>query len=615
MSAAAFRSHYIPANHQSRVPAKHIYIDTEAYITKGRSDEIQTWRLGVAAFDQRLRAADEWTEREWLHASTPGELWEWITSKTTEKAQTVVWAHNAGYDLRISQALTELPRLGFALDRLRLGSRDVVARFVSGRRSLVVTDLHSWAPLSLANIGVQLGMDKHDLPLQGASEAEWFARCRQDVDILASAVRTILEWNRANDVGNFQPTGAGQAWATWRHKHYSHKVLVHHDEPARIAEREAVHAGRCEVWRHGRYARTKLHEMDWSTAYAQVCRDVDLPSRLLAGYSRPTLERTLRLCQAGRVLTRIIVRSDTPTLPARVNDRLCWPVGRFVTTVWDNELRAAIADCADVEILNCWVYRSEPVLRQWAQWALSVMADDSVSGGAFMRTVIKQQSRTLIGRFGLRYPEWEFYGDALGEGVDLGTLISPEYPSGTNLLHVGTRLLVQSGMAEGQNAAPQVLGYVMAEVRARLWRWMNAAGLKHVLYVDTDGLILSPKGRANLDRNNPDGLRSKGTFSHGEFRGPRQIVLGGRHRISGVPSDAEQDGETGYVFDAWESLSGGLHRGRADAVRVADRRVQVRGVDYRRVHLNGGFTSPHTVSINEATGANELVTIGREQVA
>lgn len=598
-------AHWIKPNHASRAPARHIYFDTEARIEQLRKAQVQTWRLGVAAVDLRKSGAGDWADRQWCYATTPEQLWEWITEQTTERARTVVWAHNLGYDLRVSRALHVLPALGWELSRLRLSTRDATARFVNGKRTLVLTDLHSWAPTSLEHVGRLIGVDKLPLPAQDDDESFWWQRCEQDVTVLGDAVRVLLDWQARNDTGNWQPTGAGQAWSTWRHKHYTHKVLIHDDGDAFIAEREAVHAGRAEAWRHGRYNRTRLHEMDWSTAYAQVCRDVEVPTRLRASYRRPDLERVLRLSDDGKVLTKCVVTQEVPVAPCRVEGRLVWPVGRFVTTLWDQELAATVAAGADVEPIECWTYRSDPALREWALWALEILADDNPANGPLIRMIVKQQTRTLVGRFGLRYPEWESYGRALDDGADLSTLITPDYPRGTDLLHVGRELLVKSGMADGRDSFPAILGYVMAEVRVRLWSWMVTAGLENVFYVDTDGLIVSGKGRRRIEAANPDGLRSKGTYSTAEIRGPRQLVLSGKTRIAGIPTNAVPKGDDSYLFDAWETLGGSLRRGVPTQVTVRDRVARIPGVDNRRLHLNGGLTAERRVTMTDWSVGNQ----------
>lgn len=613
--AGIVQAHWIKPNHASQAPSRHIYFDTEAHIVETPGQQTQTWRLGVAAFDHRKSTAGDWKDREWCYATTPEDLWEWITGKTSERSRTVVWAHNLGYDLRVSKALHVLPRMGWDLSRLRLSTRDATARFVQGKRSLVFTDFHSWVPSSLENIATMIGAEKNALPTQQDDNSLWWLRCESDVGILGDAVRALLLWQSHNDVGNWQPTGAGQAWSTWRHKHYTHRVLIHDDAEARAAEREGIHAGRAEAWRHGRYSRTKLTELDWSTAYAQVCRDVSLPTRLRGTYKNPSLERVLRLSDTDRVLTRAVVEQHLPVAPCRVDGRLVWPVGRFVTTLWDQELLATVAAGGVVTPIQCWMYKSEPALKAWADWCLNILGNDNPEDGPLIRTIVKQQSRTIIGRFALRYPEWESYGTALYDDASLDRLISPEYPLGTNLLHIGNKLLVETGLAEGQNAAPQVLGYITAEVRTRLWAWMCQAGLENVYYVDTDGMILSPKGRKRIEANNTARLRSKGTYTALEIKGPRQLIFGDRLRVSGVPSSAVPTHDGKWLFESWDSLRGGLRVGRTEQVRIKDRTAKIDGVDSRRIHLNGGLTAPRTVSITEGTLSNQWSEPVEEAVA
>lgn len=87
----------------------------------------------------------------------------------------------------------------------------------------------------------------------------------------------LLSYIGENDLGNWQPTGSGMAYATWRHKYLDHKVLVHDDADALTAERTAMHTGRAEAWRHGRVTGGPWTEIDMCNAYCRIGAECDLP--------------------------------------------------------------------------------------------------------------------------------------------------------------------------------------------------------------------------------------------------------------------------------------------------------------------------------------------------
>src|SRR5690348_1133954 len=105
--------HKVRPNEQSRMPHRWIAFDSEARRHRHKGGETQTWRLGVAV---RWRTDLKSGQREeWIDASTPEALWDFVVEHCHPNHRTVIWAHNLAYDLRITRALEILPRHGFTL--------------------------------------------------------------------------------------------------------------------------------------------------------------------------------------------------------------------------------------------------------------------------------------------------------------------------------------------------------------------------------------------------------------------------------------------------------------------------------------------------------------------
>jgi hypothetical protein len=593
------QAHYIRENKLSRVPRRWVYLDTEADIENQGRVSYQRWRLGVTCYEHRDNKARTWVEPEWRTHRTTAELWKVVSDYTRPHARTIVVAHNIGYDLRISRAVQELTELGWTVDKMSVGGRNLTMTFRRDEASLVLCDSTAWLPMSLAKVAAKMGTAKLDLPEHDDSDEAWEARCRRDVEILRDANRELLGWIDAEDLGNWQKTGAGMAWATWRHRHYTHPVLVHDDDEARRAEVEAVHTGRCEAWRHGTLASSTWQEWDLPLAYPTIALDSDLPVHFDGHYVRPSWELYERLRGRYRVLVRATVTTRMPVLPWKSPEGFLWPVGTFTGWWWDNELALAEAWGESIELHHAQVYRKAPALAQWARWVIGVVQDTSGAYTPIQKALAKHWSRALIGRFGAKFPVWEDWSEASEPGVGLATWVDLDTGAIGRELTLGDRSFLSLETQYVADACPFIMGYVMAESRVRLWHLLEAAGFANVAYMDTDSLVVNRKGAARLRAYVDDGLgwgvRRKNRWKTIKVLGPRQLIVNGNSRIAGIPRTAKLGHDGKWHGEKWDGVETTLASPTPDVVIVRESDWRVTGLDRRRAHGANGRTAPREV--------------------
>lgn len=583
-------AHWLGKNETTRLPRCWIALDTEATREETPTGETQSFALAVAAAECSIRNPRRTGPRVTEVFHDPADLWRWVTARCHAGRRTVLVAHNLAYDLRIGQAFTWLPRLGWQLRAIRLDGGQTWATWRRDGASLVMVDTTSWLPTTLEKIGRAVGIAKPPLPAPGSPLADLEHRCRADVDILATAWARILAWLEADDLGSFKPTGAGQSWAAFRHRFLTHRILVHDDDRAREAEREAAHAGRCEAWRWGDLGAGPWVEWDWAAAYARIAREAQVPTVLAGHHAHLPSEARRRLQERRRVLARCRVTTEAPTAPLTAAGGLSWPVGTFDTVLWDVEMDLVERHGGTVEVLEAWSYRRAPALAAWATWVLGWLEAEPGAVDEVARLVVKGWSRALIGRFGSRWSSWEPFGTAHTFDVSLGRVGGPAADGGTRLLQLGRQLLIDTDVTDSPDACPQVMSWVMAACRVRLWETMEAAGMEHVAYVDTDSVLVDQAGHQALQLAQLDGLRVKGAWRRVKVYGPRQLVLQGQLRAAGIPRNATPTGPNTWEGDVWRRLGTSLARSEPDVVTIARRRVTLKGRDKRRQHLPGGRT-------------------------
>jgi hypothetical protein len=516
----------------------------------------------------------------------------------------VLVAHNLAYDLRIADAFTHLPTLGWVFVSGRVDDGQAWFVWRNGDRTLCCVDSTSWVPVSLQRLGEACDLRKLDLPDEEDSEDAWFARCERDVEILADVWRRLMLWVESEDLGNWKLSGAGQSWAAFRHRFMDDRLLVHEDDDARAAERAASHTGRCEAWQHGKLTAGPYTEWDFHCAYATIGRDCDVPIKLAGEMVRPTLESVLDAARSRAVLVECEVTTDEPILPYRGDSGISWPVGAFRTTAWDHELRAALDAGADLRIERAWLYRRTPALRNFCTWVLAGLDGSRGDVDPVVQLALKHWSRALIGRTAARWSRWETCGARAAPDVSLGRVHDASAGEVYQMMQLGTQLIRQVGTPDNPDAMGAILSWVMAESRVRLWHVMKTAGLDNVAYVDTDSCITDAAGSARLRGAGIAGLRVKGEWSTIEIRGPRQLIPGARLRAAGVPKTAVRVDEDTWSAEVWSGLSRSLSSGQASTVEVATRTFHLPGVDNRRRHLSGGLTAPFEV--DTTSGAVEV---------
>lgn len=596
-------AHYIRHNAASRVPSRWVFLDSEAVEERQGYDRVQSWRLAVTAADWRDKAGAPWKRSEWKIHRRPEELWRYVSTFTRANVRTVLVAHNLAYDLRITKGFDVLTGLGWRVHRISVHDRSVNAVMRRARSTLVLCDSLSWLPMGLGKIGALMGTHKVELPDMDGPEAEWVLRCKTDVAILRAAMLDLLAWVESDDLGNWQRTGAGMAWSIWRHRFYTHKVLVHTDERARDAEATAAYSGRCEAWRWGRMSSGPYVEWDLPLSYPRIARDALIPTKLIGHGTARSTKAFRSPKRTSRYLCHATVTTEAPVLPTSSGGRTLWPVGELVGWWWDDELTMAEDHGAKVAIDETYIYRGAPALKAWAEWVIELVESPPPGVSAVRQAAAKHFARALIGRFATRYTKWETEGpDEIGRDV-IERVVDLDTGAFGRLLTLGSETLVGMSETYGVDAAVAVMSSVMAEGRRRLWQIMTAAGLEHVIYCDTDSIITDELGAerlaAWLGTGDGWGLRPKALYNRLHVLGPRQLIHDGKARISGVPSSARRVNGTTWAGETWSGLLGDLGRGQLSTVTIKPRSWKISGVDPRRLHLPDGSTAPIVLGWHE----------------
>ncbi len=584
--------HWIKHNLASRWPHRWMVWDSESRWESAEKVTTHTFRLAVAAWwDHNTKRH---AEPEYANFDSPRGLWEWVSEHAEKNGRTIAYAHNLGFDIQLCQVFDTLPALGWDLDWFNLDRDATMVTWKRDGATLVLTDSMTLFPVALQKVAGMVQDAKPDLPTNDADEAEWLIRCEADVRVLTAAVRAFNEWARDFDIGNWRASGSGLAWSLWRHKFLDDKVLASSGPENALAERHGMVTGRAECWRHGDAPAGGFFDWDMSRCYCRIAAQCEVPIRWRITVPKLTVEQYRGWRAEGAVLSHVTVTQERPYVGLEDGNGFRWPVGTFQTWLWDPEIDLLLEAGARVTFGESRRYWRAPALRTWAEWTLDELEPSTATVPDVVGLWVKSQSRSLIGRFGMRYHQWAPHPDGNGLNITgISTEGGPGRPNRT-VMHAAGRAWAEEERVDGDDCVPAITGWVMSEARVRLWRALEAAGEGHVWHCDTDGLLVDQEGSERLHAwsaaHPKHGWLIKDRWTVGEVRSTRNYTLGDFARIAGVPSKAVRVGENKWSGEQWQGLRQGLRESRLDAVQVRNVTYTLTAPDSRRQHAPDGST-------------------------
>jgi len=592
-------AHYLRPSKATRVPRRFVFFDTEAHRHKAGPVEVQTWRCGATGALRWLKSTSRWSELELAAHVEPEGLWAAVCNWARRDARTVVVAHDLAYDLRVAQAFEVLPVLGWTLGRPVLAGDHVSVDATSEGRTLCFVDSRTLFPHALDVIATRLGRSKLPLPSEGSEDELWAARCRVDVEILAEAYMAVVDWLLADDLGNWGRTGPATGWSVMLRHHLTDKVLVHARADVRELEAKAMYAGRAETWKWGKLKGGPWYVWDYANAYVEVCRTEALPSVLRSEVRGVGTQTMRRYGHNTRWLVEADVSTTVPILPVTDEQGIFWPVGSFHGWWWDTELLAADTAGAKIRVKRAWKYSAAPWLASWAEWVISQISAGTTGVAAVRSLAAKHWARAVIGRSSMRFWDFKPWGDAYVPGAGYAGVTDLDTNTEGAMVTMGGQRWEAWDRTWWDQALPQLLSYVMAVSRVRLWRAMEVAGFEHVVWVHTDCLVVDGVGHERLRTATQAGqlgsLRYKSEQKAFTPLTP-YLVEGSTYRVrAGVPRKTWHNASGVEVGERWESLERALAAGHTDRVVVTETPFEPDLTDTRRLHLPGGLTAPFTV--------------------
>jgi hypothetical protein len=602
--------HRLRHNAREGSPHRLLIIDTEADSEREPGRELQTLKLWAAGLVNRHGHEGNDPRYQAFWGFTGDELASVIERCTRKKDTLWVVAHNLSYDLTLSRVLLLLMRRDWRLTRHNLASDAPWA--LLKRRSIRcrLVDSWSWLPEPLQALAQRLGTSKAELPQLEGDVGAWLHRCQQDVAITGQAFERLLdEWDRRR-MGYVSLTGPGSAWNSMLHRQADTATVVDPDPAARAFERQAVVAGRREVWTVGSQPAGPYLLLDFALAHLTVCANQLLPDRRGAPFQNLPLDDWRLAYPLRTVVADCLISTRSPRYPLRHRGAVLHPIGTFRTVLAGPEIVEARARGELLEIGAGYSYRLGRTMQPWAQWALDLLASEQASVEPMLAVFLKMASRTVPGRWGMQVSRELETGRSWVDGWGLEPAAFGWPPARGAILHLNGEWQSLVRDQEADDAFPAVLAHVQSWVRLMLGRAIDALG-GAVLQCNTDSVLVRQDAlHVSLSElaalTSPLALRIKAWHDDVAIRSPQHLQLDGTRAYAGIPSKAEQIAPGVFQFWTWPKLRGQLQRGDPRGYVRELRTVELGDVPVTRWAFLDGCCDPPEARWSQE-GGNEVL--------
>ena len=593
--------HWLRENAQERSPHRLLVVDTETEPASDGDPDRQVLRLWCARLIRRHGNDAKRPRTEDHRGYTAAELVALVNQLARADATLWLVTHNLNFDL----AVTELPVLltegGWRITEAALTTDDPWCRMSRGSRRLVIADSWSWFPTSVEGIGALLGRRKLPLPGGGDDEAAWWARCERDVDIVAAAIVSAIDWWDAGKLGNWSITGPATGWSSYRHRRPRPHVLVDPDPIARAFEMRAVTGGRKEVRHLGRMPSSLYADLDIATAHLTAMAGLALPMRRLNRFDSMALDDRSLDSSIMDVMAWATVETSSPRYPWESGRGTFYPVGRFRALLAGPELREA-RERGELRAIGAgWRYLVNPHMADWALWLASLLDEGNTDVPPSVRLLAKHWSRCVPGK-------WAGHtSDVLsrdpdprpGWGIERAMLMPERRPA--DLLRIrGERwTIVRDEWAD--DAFPAILAWIQSATRVAIGRLADIIG-PAVVSMNTDGMVVDVRQVMAMASPVDDAATRRGSWQLQELDGlcmawdaaldpfsirikraarivtvlsPQHLILDGERRLAGIPRRAIELAGGRYTFTQWPRLRVQIARDTGPGYRTVEATVDL----------------------------------------
>lgn len=561
------RSHWLKKVKKTSLPSHFIFVDTE---TKSKdisdNEKLQVLWFGFACYVRRLKG-NNWTKPQWKRFEKRKDYWDWAISKVKSGTKVYIFSHNQAFDFTVLRGFSTLRRRGFKLRKAVIESPPTILTFKKDVKTICILDTYNYFRLPVKSLGKAMGIDKLEMPEYERSMEVWNQYCKRDVEILLKLmlfyVGIVKDW----ELGGFQFTGASQAFTAFRHRFMTAQLLIDDNVKALDIARASYYGGRTECFHIGKI-KGELYLVDINSQYPFVMKYNKYPTKLLSVWNNITDKELNGLISKYSVCCEVLIETNIPIYPYIQDNRLIFPIGKFVTNLSTPELIEAKARGHLKEVRKAAIYENADIFSEYVDFFYNKRMEYELSGNKELSFMCKIMLNSLYGKFGQNGYNYETTkGDeedkiSTWDELDLVTGIVYKYRQFGGII----QMLIKD--AESYNSHPAISSHVTSYARLYLYHLMETAEFCNVYYCDTDSMLINANGlnkiSSYLHNANLGALKIERKISHALIRAPKDYIFDEIEKIKGIRKNAVQISENAYQQDVFPGFKGMIQKGNLD---------------------------------------------------
>ena len=598
-------------------PERYVVYDTETReipSTRIGWDKEHVLRLGSAkVYDPQVYGTNR---PVWLDFTKADELKDYLLGMPLLKPPIYIFAHNIGFDLRAVEwfrwvadgHFSLLPPSGtdgakrYATPLMVVDGSPVIIRiFRADGQKYLLYDTFNWWQMSLARIGEAIGHQKGEMPPWEASDAEWFAYCHRDVEVLDRALRRLWGWLQCCRIPDWGPTPASVAMPLYRMRYGRNRIKKPEDMAVLKLDRLAYYGGRLECYRIGMID-SLTYQVDVNGLYPRVMLDGLYPCEVLDyDHSPKPRDPPHDLRNIGSTAEVYIDSPETP-YPVRGLDGTTWCRGRVRTILAGPELQTAVT-AGHVHHVGRWThYGLSDLFTAYVRWLWRLRSQAKARGDTLVASVCKSLLNSLHGKFGQRDGEWHYCGRTeTPRTYSSGKLIGRGVDDDINVRVLDGHFFTQNRDHEHEQSFVPIAAWTASYGRWYMEQAMDVAGRSEVYYQATDSLLVSEQGHRNLldaGMMSEDALglfKVEDAYRWVDIKAPNQLDHDHGWKHSGIKSGGPPPENGVYTVEEWQGFAEAIFQGNVSSTSTRKVLRKPPTMYAKRYVDAGGVTHPWTI--------------------
>jgi len=559
MSSIARKPHSLIREKTLAMPRHIIFVDIETKPKELPDGRIrQDFKLGWAvhyhkAYGKHVEKAT-WS---YIHSIT--SFWQFVGTCCKDKRKLWVIARSLAFDFTVLKGWKHLRESGYKLKFFHSKGSTVIISVRNKKKSILFVDSLNWFRETLAVTGERIGLPKLAIDFKTCSDSELSNYCHRDVEIELENFKRFIWFLEGNNVSRLCYTIGSTAMAAYLLSHYHEKIYIHNNKEAIDLERASYRGGRVECFYIGDKKDDDYYVLDVNSLYPYVMSANPYPVKYEKILHTITPDNLCSCLKNESSVARVLINTNEPVYAIR-RERTIFPVGRFWAVLTTPELKYALEHNHIERVDDCVLYEQADIFSSYVKRFYALRQDFKSAGVDQYEQICKLLLNSLYGKFGQKAEAWQKIGVCPDEPDRVELLFVQGEHRTRQIRYLLGEIFELTGYTECFNSFPAISSHVTAYGRLYLWELVKQAGIGHVLYCDTDSLIVDKTGIDNLENKmNPTGLgmlKLEEVTECLNIRGLKDYTTTEKQVIKGIRKNAIKLNDNVYSQEKWPSFRG-----------------------------------------------------------